>query len=163
MDCTTDLLILHEVTENDISEVARTWSPDRSLTGEEAAGVIAYIRGNHKRNTEGRVYHLCLAVCTKDAPQRFIGWCGLDGSANCEEPEIFILLDAEHRGRGYGTQCVRKLLGLAEEVFALKSVHGSCAADNIASQRAMEKGGMVRYAASEDGAPRYRYTAAGRG
>ena len=116
---------------------------------------------NYEKNTAGCVYHLCLAVCTRDEPRRFIGWCGLDGAANTAEPEIFILLDGEHRGRGFGTECVRKLLGLAAEVCSLESVHGSCAADNFASQRAMEKGGMVRYAVSEDGAPQYRFTVNG--
>ncbi len=158
MDYTTGQLILHEVTEADICEVSRAWISDhRPVSEDEAKGIIAYLRGNYERNTAGCIYHMCLAVCGNDSPRRFMGWCGLDGSASHTEPEIFIMLDEEYRGRGYGTQCVKELLRIAAEDFGLKSVHGSCAADNIASQRAMEKGGMEKYGVGEDGAPQYRY------
>ena len=88
-----------------------------------------------------------------------MGWCGLDGTRNHSEPEIFILLDEEYRNRGYGTQCVRELLRIAVEAYALHSVHGGCAKENIASARAMEKGGMVRYGTEENGDPLFRFCA----
>ena len=88
-----------------------------------------------------------------------MGWCGLDGSMNHTEPEIFILLDEEYRNKGYGTQCVKELLRIASEDFSLKSVHGGCDRDNIASRRAMEKGGMVQYSTEENGDPLFRFPA----
>ena len=59
------------------------------------------MRDNYTKNTKGCIYHLCLAVCGKDRPETIMGWCGLDGRASHTEPEIFILLDEEYRGKGY--------------------------------------------------------------
>ena len=48
---------------------------------------------------------------------------------------------------------------IAAEDFGLRSVHGGCDKDNIASKRAMEKGGMVQYGTEEDGDPLFRFSA----
>ena len=153
-----DRLILRPVTEEDLPEVARTWPSDhRPVSGEEALGTISYMRGNHAENTKGSIRHLCLAVCRAADPRTIMGWCGLDGGRNHTEPEIFILLDEEYRNRGYGTQCVKELLRIAADDYALQSVHGGCAKDNIASRRAMEKGGMVQYGTEDNGDPVFRF------
>ncbi len=158
MDYQTKDLILHFVTEDDLSEVARTWPTDHHpLSEAEAKEAISYMRWNYERNTKGRIHHLCLAVCGKDHPGTIMGWCGLDGSRHPEEPEIFILLDAPYRGKGYGTLCVKELLRIAVEDYALSGVHGGCAKENIASARAMEKGGMVQYGIEENGDPLFRF------
>ena len=158
MDYQTESLILHFITANDLSEVARTWPADHHpLSDAESLEAIAYMRGNYARNAKGRICHLCLAVCGKEHPGTIMGWCGLDGSRNPAEPEIFILLDEAYRNQGYGTQCVRELLRIAVEDYGLSGVHGGCAKENIASARAMEKGGMVQYGAEENGDPLFRF------
>ena len=145
MEYTTGTLTLRIVTEDDLSEVARTWPSDhRPVSEEEARGAIAFMRDNCARNAKGHIRHLCLAVCRTFDPGTIMGWCGLDGRRNSEEPEIFILLDEAYRNQGYGTQCVKELLRIAVEEFALRSVHGGCDKANIASRRAMEKGGMAQ-------------------
>ena len=160
MDCRTEHLVLRSVTEDDLAEVARTWpSGSRPVSEEEARGVIAYMQGNSEKNTAGRIVHLCLAVCGKDDPRTIMGWCGLDGSRSHTEPEIFILLDGEYRGKGYGTECVKELLRIAAEDFSLRSVHGGCDRENIASRRAMEKGGMTQYGTEDNGDPLFRFYA----
>ena len=158
MDYPTESLILHFVTERDLAEVMRTWPSDHHpLTQAEAREAIASMRGNYGRNAKGRIFHLCLAVCGKEHPGTIMGWCGLDGTRNHSEPEIFILLDEAYRNRGYGTQCVRELLRIAAEDYALSGVHGGCAKENIASARAMEKGGMVQYGTEENGDPLFHF------
>lgn len=158
MDYRTENLILHFVTEDDLTEVARTWPSDHRPISEKAAeGMIENMRRNYGKNAKGRICHLCLAVCSADDPHTIMGWCGLDGSRNPAEPEIFILLDEEYRNQGYGTQCVRELLQIAAEDYALSGVHGGCAKENIASARAMEKGGMVQYGTEENGDPLFRF------
>ena len=158
MDYQTEQLILRAATEDDVSEVARTWpSEHRPVSEAEARNVISRMRGNDARNRKGRIFHLCLAVCGKTNPRIIMGWCGLDGGRSRTEPEIFILLDEEYRNQGYGTQCVKELLRIAAEDFSLQSVHGGCAKDNLASQRAMEKGGMTQYGTEENGDPLYRF------
>ena len=157
MDHRTVNLILHFVTEDDLAEVARTWPADHHpLSDAQARKAIAHMRRNYGRNTRGHICHLCLAVCPADDPHKIMGWCGLDGSRDPAEPEIFILLDEAYRNRGYGTQCVRELLRIAED-YALSGVHGGCAKENVASARAMEKGGMVQYSAEENGDPLFRF------
>ena len=158
MDYQTENLILHFVTEDDLPEVMRTWPSDhRPVSEAEAREAIASMRRNYERNTKGRICHLCLAVCGKDQPGTVMGWCGLDGSRNHAEPEIFILLDEAYRNQGYGTQCVRELLRIAVEDYSLSRVHGGCAKENIASARALEKGGMEQYGTEENGDPLFRY------
>ena len=160
MDYSTESLILHFVTERDLAEVMRTWPSDHHpLTQAEAREAIASMRGNYGRNAKGRIFHLCLAVCGKEHSGTIMGWCGLDGSRNPAEPEIFILLDEAYRNKGYGTQCVRELLRIAAEDYALPGVHGGCAKENVASARAMEKGGMARYGTEENGDPLFRFCA----
>ena len=163
MDHRTEQLILHYVTEEDLSEVARTWPSDHHpLSEKEAREAIAHMRGNYEKNAKGSICHLCLAICRADDPKTILGWCGLDGGRSHGEPEIFILLDEKHQNKGYGTQCVRELLRIAAEDYALCGVHGGCAKENIASARAMEKGGMIRYGMEENGDPLFRYTYDGR-
>ena len=158
MDYQTENLILHFVTEGDVSEVARTWPADHHpLSDAEAREAISNMRGNYERNTKGCIRHLCLAVCGKERPGTIMGWCGLDGSRNPAEPEIFILLDEPYQNKGYGTQCVKGLLRIAVEDYVLSSVHGGCAKENVASARAMEKGGMVQYGTEENGDPLFRF------
>lgn len=155
-----DPVILRTVTEDDLPEVARTWPSDhRPVSGEEARGAIAYMRGNYAKNKMGSICHLCLAVCRAEDPGTIMGWCGLDGRRDHAEPEIFILLDEEYRNKGYGTECVKELLRMAAEDFGLHSVHGGCDRENIASKRAMEKGGMVQYGTEDNGDPLFRFTA----
>ena len=77
MDYTTEQLILHYVTEDDLTEVARTWPSDHHpLSEKEARDAISYMQGNYARNTIGCIYHLCLAVCRKEDPDIIMGWCG---------------------------------------------------------------------------------------
>ena len=153
-------VILRTVTEKDLPEVARTWPSDhRPVFEKEASGAISYMRESHAKNTKGCIFHLCLAVCLAEDPETIMGWCGLDGRRSHTEPEIFILLDEEYRGKGYGTQCVKELLRIAAEDYSLRSVHGGCDKANIASARAMEKGGMIQYGTEENGDPLYRVCA----
>ena len=158
MEYRTERLTLHAVTNDDAAEVARTWPSDHHpLSEAEALGAIAYMQGNHEKNVRGRLCHLCLAISPTDDPKTILGWCGLDGTRRPKEPELFILLEEEYRNQGYGTECVQELLRIATEDWALPGVHGGCARENVASARAMEKGGMIRYGAEENGDPLFRY------
>ncbi|MBQ6273448.1 MAG: GNAT family N-acetyltransferase [Oscillospiraceae bacterium] len=160
LDYQAENLILHFVTMDDLTEVMRTWPSDHHpLSDAEAREAVASMWENYERNTKGHIRHFCLAVCGKERPGTIMGWCGLDGSRNPAEPEIFVLLEEAYQNRGYGTQCVKELLRVAVEDYALSGVHGGCAKENIASARVMEKGGMERYGSEENGDPLFRYTA----
>ena len=155
MEYRTESHILRTVTEADLAEVARTWPSDHPLSDAEAQVRITRMQQAHRKNTAGCLRHLCLAVCEQSVPGTIRGWCGLDGSRNPAEPEIFVLLDEDFQGRGSGTQCMKELLRIAAEEYALRAVHGGCFRDNIASARAMEKAGMVLCGHEDNGDPRY--------
>ena len=156
----TDNLVLRLVTDSDLAEVARTWPSDHSpLSDAEAYDAISYMQSNAAKNAKGCLHHLCLAVYSVQDPQTIMGWCGLDGSRSHTEPEIFILLDEPYWNHGYGTECVKELLRIATENFALPSVHGGCDKENVASRRVMEKGGMIQYGTEDNGDPLFRYHA----
>jgi RimJ/RimL family protein N-acetyltransferase len=59
-----------------------------------------------------------------------IGWC----------------LAPAHEGRGYATEAVRELLGIAFDALGLRRVTAICFADNEPSWRLMERVGMRREA-----------------
>ena len=150
----TEDLVLRMVTSDDIDEIARMWDFfDGGVTVEAAWDALAYMTENHARNQRGLFYHLCLAVCRKDKPDKILGWCGLDGKAHPERPELYVLLHETARHRGYGTQCVKALLSYAFDEAGLNQVHGGCDKENIASARMMEKAGMRPYANEENGDP----------
>ena len=155
MEYRTDSLILRAVTEDDLAEVARTWPSDHPLSDTEAQTQIDRMRQNHQKNAAGRLHHLCLAVCEQSAPGTIRGWCGLDGGRNPAEPDIFVLLDEDFRGQGYGTRCMKELLRIAANEYALRAVRGGCFRDNIASGKAMLKAGMVPCGYEDNGDPRY--------
>lgn len=150
----TDELVLRTVTEEDILEIGRMWNGGVDVDG--ARRVLEYMKANHERNGNGPFYHLCLAVCMKDMPQKILGWCGLDGREDSDMPELFVLLDEDIQGKGYGTQCTKALLEYAVSI-GLSQVHGSCHRDNIASARMMEKAGMRQYGTGDSGAPLFIY------
>ncbi len=158
MEYRTESLALREVTEADLAEVTRTWPSDHPLSDAEAQAQVTRMQKTHAKNTAGKLYHLCLAVCGQADPGTIRGWCGLDGSRNPSEPEIFVLLDEGFRNRGYGTQCMKELLRIAVKEFGLRTVHGGCYKDNIASARAMEKAGMTQCGSEDNGDPRFEYT-----
>lgn len=158
MEYKADHLNLRTVTAEDIAEVAKTWpSVHRPISETEAEREIARMEQNRARNRNGHIHHICLAVCKAGESQTIMGWCGLDGGRNPEEPEIFVLLDKEFRGQGYGTQCIKLLLKIAAAEYGVQSVHGGCRKDNIASKRAMEKAGMVQYGQEKNGDPLFRF------
>ena len=158
MELHTDDLIIKTVTDDDINEVARMWKFEGgriSLT--EAKEAIEYMRNNHKQNRTGFIYHLCLAIYEK-GKNSIIGWCGLDGKPETENPErmeIFYLVDGAYRNKGYATQCALKLLEYAFEVAQIERVFGGCDKDNISSFKVLAKSGMVLFKGRDNDAPRF--------
>lgn len=72
----------------------------------------------------------------------FIGQCGL----NCltdNEPEIFYALAQKYWGKGIAAEASTEALRYAFTISKFKQVYGVAYPDNTASQRVMEKIGMV--------------------
>ena len=147
----TDDLTLRTVSMKELAEVVRTWDLiEGGISRGQARGIIRRMRRSHRRNRIGRLEHLCLAVFEKGKGE-IIGWCGLDGRCVPGRTVIFYLIARAYRGRGYATQCARRLIAYAFEDAGLRRVDGGCAKDNAASRRVMEKAGMVLVGTEENG------------
>lgn len=75
----------------------------------------------------------------------FAGTIGLHSiqlSDHCAE--IGYWVEANHRGQGLCTQAVKMMLHFALDVMKFRRVEGLADFNNIASQKVMEKSGMVR-------------------
>jgi RimJ/RimL family protein N-acetyltransferase len=141
---------------NDVEEVAASWKLDEgAISLKEAEDKITWMLDNHRQNMPGRLVHLCLAIYEKDT-QELIGWCGLDQRAQSRKyPVLFYLLKASRWGRGLATEAARALLDFAFDSLGLFRIDGDAAADNLASQRVMEKIGMVYSGIDQEGGHAY--------
>jgi len=150
---TTKHLLLRTITMRDTAEVARMWNFEKgSISRSKARKAIRQMWRNQRRNRQTKLVHLCLAVFERDA-LGIIGWCGLDGKRAPDAPDLFYLIGAEHRGKGYATECARRLIAYALEDAGLPCVRGGCARENAASGRVMEKAGMIPCGFEPNGDP----------
>ena len=99
-----------------------------------------FVRGSDLsyRNHQGIVFAI-----EKDG--RFAGAIGLHGiqlSDHCAEVGYWI--EKSHRGSGLCTAALQALLGFSLDVLAFRRIEGMADFNNIASQRVMERAGMVR-------------------
>lgn len=151
MEFLTNDLILRTVTEDDIEEIARMWEYPHEITMAKACGALKYMEDTHSKNQKKAICHLCLAVFQKDAPNRIIGWCGLDGEAEAEKTVLFYIIDENYRNKGYATQCTAALLNYAFNDMDYDIIYGGCAKNNTASYKVMQKAGMVQNSFYENG------------
>jgi RimJ/RimL family protein N-acetyltransferase len=87
-----------------------------------------------------------------------VGWNGLQYLPETDEVEVGYLLSREHWGRGLAAEGAREGLQCGFEELGLDEIVGIVHPDNVASQRVLEKLGMVRTAETEYfGMPVYRY------
>ena len=153
MKLITENLILRTVTMQEIAEVARTWDLiEGGVSRGQARKTIRRMRRNHRQNRAGHLEHLCFAIFEQGKGE-IIGWCGLDGRCVPGRTVIFYLIARAYRGRGYATQCARRLIAYAFEDAGLRRVDGGCAKDNATSRRVMEKAGMVLVGTEKNGDP----------
>ena len=157
----TPRLLLRTLTLADLDAVAANWKLDEGpISREEARGRITWMLANHRQNGPGTLVHLCLAIIDKGT-QGFVGWCGLDhldpAKAN---PVLFYLLKTSHRGQGLATEAARAVVAYAFTDLRLARVDAAAAADNIASQRVMEKIGMEYLGLDKEGGHAFTLTRA---
>ena len=62
------------------------------------------------------------------------------------QPEVGYVVDKQFWGRGLATAALRQLVGLLEAIPTLSRIWATCALDNPASARVLEKSGFVREA-----------------
>nr|WP_308626882.1 GNAT family N-acetyltransferase [uncultured Eisenbergiella sp.] len=156
MELYTKELLLRTVTSDDAAEVADMWAyPNGSISPGKAREVIAGMEETHKKNKQGNICHLCLAVYIKNEPRQIIGWCGLDGKAEPGKTVLFYVIAQQYRRRGYASQCAEELLRFAFEEMQYDRIDAGCEKGNTASYRILVKIGMKQEGVYENGDPMF--------
>ena len=153
MELHTASLVLRTVDISDINEVARMWDwQNGPVSAEKAKEAVLWMQGNHAKNKQGYIHHLCLSVYEKGG-NHIIGWCGLDGQCSPGRTVLFYSIHSDYQNKGYATQCAGELLSYAFHEIGISSIWGGCDKNNLASFRVMEKIGMKQNAFENNGDP----------
>ncbi|HOP27753.1 MAG TPA: GNAT family N-acetyltransferase [Candidatus Sabulitectum sp.] len=139
-------LVLRELAEEDSTKIALHGADESA-----AADMIQRIAENHRRNSPGNLFHLCLGIFMKGTGD-FAGWCGLDNTGEGRpNPVLFYVVEEAYRGRGFATEAAEAMLHHGFTTLDLPVIDAGVAVDNGASIRILEKTGMHRIESSEDG------------
>ncbi len=142
----TSSLILREAVPEDAMTI-----PAGKTEAEETLEKITGMMENHRRNSPGRLFHLCLGLFLKSSGE-FVGWCGLDNRVSTgANPVLFYVIEEPHRGMGYATQAAKAMLRYGFQELGLPVIDAGVAVDNPASIRVLEKIRMKRTEGTEEG------------
>lgn len=88
------------------------------------------------------------AVCAADSANPLqnpplIGWAGLQYLPETDEIEVGYLFGRDYWGRGLATEAARTSVQFGFEELGIKTIVGIVHPENIASQRVLEKAGLV--------------------
>jgi ribosomal-protein-alanine N-acetyltransferase len=72
----------------------------------------------------------------------FLGWCGLKYVKELNETDIGFRFFEEHWNKGFATESAKACLKYGFENLNLKTIIGRAMAENVASQKVLEKIGM---------------------
>ncbi|MEG1025668.1 MAG: GNAT family N-acetyltransferase [Flavobacterium sp.] len=148
----TERLNLKPVSENDIEnvyELQRLEETARFNTSgipqninETKVTVENWIAENAKEN----IKRFTFSVELIDGNE-FIGLIGINlGKEHYKNAEVWFQYDYRFWNKGYGTECLRKILDFGFENLKLHRIEAGCAIENIGSISVLEKVGMLREA-----------------
>ena len=112
---------------------------DRKVGSIEAAG--KYIREKMLPQLERLGFSNYTVIRKEDGVK--VGTCGLYDRTGVEGIDIGFAFLPEHEGKGYGFEASRELMRAAVADFGLLQVNAITAKDNYASQKLLEKLGLV--------------------
>jgi RimJ/RimL family protein N-acetyltransferase len=72
-----------------------------------------------------------------------LGWCGLGYLDETDETEVLYLLKKSHWGKGLATEAAQRSVAYGFQVLGLQELVGLVYTENLASQRVLEKCGLV--------------------
>lgn len=89
---------------------------------------------------------------------QIIGWSGLEYLPDTDETEVGYLFSRDFWGKGYATESASAIVRFGLKRVGLKEIIGLTDPENIASQRVLEKSGLVfTQSASYFGMEMFRY------
>lgn len=143
---TTSRLTLRPFTERDVEPLHRILNED---------GILRYFPrpeppdpARVERLVAGQLRHweehgLGWWAVELRATGELLGWNGLQYLPETDEVEVAYLLSRSHWGRGLATEGARAALHFGFETLRSGSIVGIVHPDNIASQRVLEKSGLI--------------------
>jgi ribosomal-protein-alanine N-acetyltransferase len=149
MNLTTRRLQLREFVEEDWEEVLAYQSDPRYLrfyewTERTEADVRAFVGQFLDWQVEAPRLKFQLAITRVEAG-RLIGNSGVRlARAGVREAELGYELSPAYWGQGYATEAARAMMGFGFETLGLHRICAYTVAENVASQRVMERLGMRR-------------------
>lgn len=97
--------------------------------------------------------HYAYAVVKQDS-QEWLGQCGMTViSPQTGEAFVWYSLLPRYWGQGYMAEALRALIHAGFTRFKLNRIFAECHPDNLASERVMQKAGMLKIAGSNIGRP----------
>lgn len=75
--------------------------------------------------------------------EEFVGHVALMMPEKSNTPEISVLIDPRHWGKGYATSALKTVIENAFKMLPIDAIRGTVDADHAASIRVMEKAGMT--------------------
>jgi RimJ/RimL family protein N-acetyltransferase len=147
METRTDRLHLREFVEADWPAVlAYQSNPDYlryySWESRHPADVQAFVRRfvSWQQEQPRTKYQLAIVL---PAEKRLIGNCGVRlEQADSPEAELGYEIDPNYWGLGYATEAARAMVTFGFKARGLHRIWAACLADNLGSQRVLEKLGM---------------------
>jgi ribosomal-protein-alanine N-acetyltransferase len=118
-------------------DVMRYMPGGQPLSRERAEANLSFIFQHWEQHSYG-----WWAVDFK-ADTQLIGWCGLTYVKELTQVEVAYLFDKPYWGQGIATEAARASLRYGFDVLTLDHIIALAHTENIASQRVMQKNGMV--------------------
>jgi ribosomal-protein-alanine N-acetyltransferase len=147
----TDRLIVRAYTMADLPELSAIvgqkavmeYLPEGVMSRAQTEQALSWIIQCYHTNTPGKIVKFSVGVVEKSTGQ-LIGWCGLGPlEFEASEIEIYYGLSSSHWGRGFTTEAAKALLRYGFEVIGLPRIVALARPENIASQRVIEKLGLI--------------------
>jgi ribosomal-protein-alanine N-acetyltransferase len=137
---TDDAVAVHAlVSDPDVMK----YLPGDMMTLEQVQKTIVWLEDCYQRNTPDEIIKLTLAV-VDSADGGLIGWCGLGPlEVRPAEIELYYGLSKEHWGRGLATEAATAMLDYGFGTVGLDRIVAVTSPGNVASQRVIQKLGMV--------------------
>lgn len=139
----TTRLVLREMIPADAGEAfALNADPEVvRYTGDGPFASVEEARAFLTHYPDYRVHGMGRWAVLRKADGKWLGWCGLKRHSNGDVDLGYRLL-REHWGQGYATEAGKACLEVGFGHFALETIIGRVARENIASIRVLEKLGM---------------------
>lgn len=134
--CMDYLESTHEYASDPENTTFMLWLPNDSI--EETK---EYIEGAEKEFLKDRPSFYEMAVFLNDV---HIGAVSIYLDEDGTSAEFGWLLNKKYHGHGYATEAAKGLLSYAENELGVKHFIAHCDTENVASQKVMEKLGMIR-------------------